>query len=158
MERSTTHSDLNVAQEFNSLNLPLWKRLSQNRVAFFAHHETLFLWLLGSICLICGLGFLLILVMWLAHQVATMEYLVTALHYLAEITSYCGNRVGKRNYELNNFNSYRQVAPTRAFLFAGMFRQPASGACPRSPVVYNRAWSCAEAWGRHPGCQSHFAF
>jgi hypothetical protein len=80
MESSITHSDLNAAHlnaapAFNSLTLPLWKQISQKRVAFFARYEAVFLCLLGSICLICGLGCLLALVTGLAHQVEVMEYL-----------------------------------------------------------------------------------
>jgi hypothetical protein len=80
MESSINHSDLNAAylntaQEFDSLTLPLWKQMSQKRVAFFARYEAVFLCLLGSICLVAGLGCLLALVTGLAHQVEMMEYL-----------------------------------------------------------------------------------
>jgi hypothetical protein len=80
MESSITHSDLNAAPEFDSLTLPLWKQISRKRVAFFARYEAVFLCLLGSICLIYGLGCLLTLVTWLAHQVETMEYLAHGVH------------------------------------------------------------------------------
>jgi hypothetical protein len=80
MESSITHNDLNAAHlntapEFNSLTLPLWKQMSQKRVAFFARYEAVFLCLLGSVCLVAGLGCLLALVTGLAHQVEVMEYL-----------------------------------------------------------------------------------
>jgi HAMP domain-containing protein len=75
MESSTTCSDLNAAPEFNSSTLPLWKLISQKRLAFFARYEAVFLCLLGSICLICGLGCLLGMVAWLAHQIDALEYL-----------------------------------------------------------------------------------
>src|SRR4028119_672946 len=80
MEISINHSDLNAAhlntaQEFTSLTLPLWKQMSQKRVAFFARYEAVFLFLLGSICLVAGLGCLLALVTGLAQQVEVMEYL-----------------------------------------------------------------------------------
>jgi hypothetical protein len=80
MESSITHSDPNTAQEFNSLTLPLWRQLSQKRVAFFARYEAVFLCLLGSMCLIYSLGFLLALVTWLTHQVEMMEYLADSFH------------------------------------------------------------------------------
>jgi hypothetical protein len=75
MESSTTYSDPNTAQELNSLTLPLWKQISQKRVAFFARYEAVFLWLLGSACFIYGLGWLLALVTWLTRQFEAMEYL-----------------------------------------------------------------------------------
>jgi hypothetical protein len=80
MESSITHSDLNTAQEFNSLTLhpgklPVWKQISQKRVMFFARYEAMFLWLLGSMCLFYGLSCLLAHVNWLTHQFKALEYL-----------------------------------------------------------------------------------
>ncbi len=80
MERSTADNDLNAAPEFNSLALPrwkapLWKQLSQKRIAFFARYKAVFLCLLGSACLIYGLGCLLAHTAWLAHQVGSLESL-----------------------------------------------------------------------------------
>lgn len=49
------------------------QRLSARRVAFFAKHEALFLWLLAPPVLIFGLILLVTFVLWLSGQGAALE-------------------------------------------------------------------------------------
>lgn len=49
------------------------QRLSRRRVAFFAKHEALFLWLLAPPVLIFGLILLVSFVLWLSGQGAALE-------------------------------------------------------------------------------------
>ncbi len=58
-----------------------WQRLSARRIAFFARHEGLFLWLLGVPLLLVCAAALVFFLLWLTGQASLLEWLIADLHW-----------------------------------------------------------------------------